>query len=126
MWKQYFQELYNNNQIDDNLPNNFSVEEKQKEIGKNSFETIKLILNCPFSKTEMLSCKEKLKNSKSSGADMIKNEVLNICLDNKNFLDALHINEMLINEIFDKDKYPVQLKTELIKLIHIKEEIHFE
>ena len=25
-WKQYFQELYNNNQIDDNLPKNFSVE----------------------------------------------------------------------------------------------------
>ena len=37
---------------------------------------------------------------------MIKNEVLKICLDNKNFLDALHL---LINEMFDKRKYPVQL-----------------
>ena len=54
---------------------------------------------------------------------MIKNEVLKICLDNKNFLDALHL---LINEMFDKGKYPVQLKTELIKPIHKNEEIHFE
>ena len=54
---------------------------------------------------------------------MIKNEVFKICLVNKNFLDALHL---LINEIFDKGKYPVQLKTELIKPIHEKEEIHFE
>ena len=28
--------------------------------------------------------------------------------------------------MFDKGKYPVQLKSELIKLIHKKEEIHFE
>ena len=28
--------------------------------------------------------------------------------------------------MFDKGKYPVQLKTELIKPIHKKEEIHFE
>ena len=81
-WKQYFQELYNNNQIDDNLHKNFSVEKRQKEIGKKALETIKLILNCPFSK-KILSCKEKLKTSKSSVADMIKNEVLKICLDNK-------------------------------------------
>ena len=32
----HFQELYNNNQIDDNLPKNFSAEKKQKEIGKRS------------------------------------------------------------------------------------------
>ena len=54
---------------------------------------------------------------------MIKNEVLKICLDSKNCLDALHL---LINEMFDKGKYPVQLNTELIKPIHKKEEIHFE
>ena len=52
---------------------------------------------------------------------MIKHEVLKICLDNKNFLDALHL---LINEMFDKGKYSVQLKTELVKPIHKKEEIH--
>ena len=33
-WKQYFQELYNNSQVDDNLPKSFSVDKKQKEIGK--------------------------------------------------------------------------------------------
>ena len=49
-WKQYFQELYNNSQVDDNLPKSFSVDKKQKEIGKGVLETIKLILNCPFSK----------------------------------------------------------------------------
>ena len=54
---------------------------------------------------------------------MIKNEVLKICLDNKNFLDALYL---LINEMFDKGKYPVQLKAELFKPIHKKEEIHFK
>ena len=48
---------------------------------------------------------------------MIKNGVLKICLDNKNFLHALHL---LINKMFDKGKYPVQLKTELIKPIHKK------
>ena len=48
-WKQYFQELYNSDQVDDNLPKNFSVEKKHQEIGKEVLETIKLILNCPFS-----------------------------------------------------------------------------
>ena len=48
---------------------------------------------------------------------MIKNEVLKICLANKNFLDALYL---LINEMFDKGKYPIQLKTQLIKPIHKK------
>ena len=66
-----------------------SVLKKSKRNWQRVLETIKLILNCPFSKKEILSCKEKLKNSKSSGADMIKNEVLKICLDNKNFLDVL-------------------------------------
>ena len=33
-WKQYFQELYSNNQVDDNLPKNFSVEKKQKKLAK--------------------------------------------------------------------------------------------
>ena len=33
-WKKYFQELYSNSQVDDNLPKNFSVEKKQKEIVK--------------------------------------------------------------------------------------------
>ena len=54
---------------------------------------------------------------------MIKSEVLKICLENKIFLDALHL---LINEMFDKGKYPVQLKTELVKRTHKKEEINFE
>ena len=84
-WKHYFQELYNNSQIDDNLPKNFSVEKKRKEFGKNALETIKLILNWPFSKKEILSCKEKLKNSKSSGADMIKMRSLRFVLITKAF-----------------------------------------
>ena len=33
---------------------------------------------------------------------------------------------LLINEMFDKGKYPVQLNAELINRIHEKEEIHFE
>ena len=33
-WKQYFQELYNNNQMVDNLPKNFSVEKKQKKLAQ--------------------------------------------------------------------------------------------
>ena len=48
---------------------------------------------------------------------MIKNEVLKICLDNKNILDALHL---LINQMFDKGKCLIQLKIELIKPIHKK------
>ena len=37
---------------------------------------MKEILNCPFTKKEILSCKGKLKNSKASGIDKIENEVL--------------------------------------------------
>ena len=33
-WKQYYQELYNNNQIDDNLPKNFNVEKSKKKLAK--------------------------------------------------------------------------------------------
>ena len=33
-WKQYFQELYNSNQIDDNLPENFSVEKSKTKLAK--------------------------------------------------------------------------------------------
>ena len=42
---------------------------------------------------------------------------LRFVLIKKNFLDALHL---LINKMFDKGKYPVQQKTELIKPIHKK------
>ena len=37
---------------------------------------MKKLLNCPFTKEEILTCKEKLKSSKASSVDMIKNEVL--------------------------------------------------
>ena len=33
-WKQYFQELYNNNQIDDNLRKDFSVEKSKTKLEK--------------------------------------------------------------------------------------------
>ena len=33
-WKQYFQELYNNNQVDDNFPKSFSVEKSIKKLAK--------------------------------------------------------------------------------------------
>ena len=33
-WKQYFQELYSSNQVDDNLPKNFSVEKSKKKLAK--------------------------------------------------------------------------------------------
>ena len=54
---------------------------------------------------------------------LIDHQVSCPCLDNENFLDALHL---LINEMFDKGKYPLQLKTELVKPIHKKQEIHFK
>ena len=84
---------------------------------------MKEILICPFTKKEISSCKDKLKNSKASGIDMIKNEVLKICLDDKGFLEAL---QLLVNKIFNEGKYPTSWKTELIRPIHKKEETSLE
>ena len=75
---------------------------------------MKQLLNCLFTKKEILACKEKLKSSKASGVDMIKNEVLKTCLDDKGFLKALQSN---VNKIFIDDKYPTSWKTELIRPI---------
>ena len=61
------------------------IEENNVELIRTDFETMKEILNFPFTKKEILSCKDKLKNSKASGIDMIKNEVLKTCLDAKSF-----------------------------------------
>ena len=52
---------------------------------------MKEILYCPFTKKEILSCRDKLKKSKASGVDMIRNEVLKTCLDDKIFLEALQL-----------------------------------
>ena len=52
---------------------------------------MKEMFNCPFTKQEILSCREKLKSSIASGLDMIKNEVIKICLENNNFLDVLQL-----------------------------------
>ena len=122
-WKEYFQKLYNSNQINDSLPKSFSNRAKQNRIDRTDFETMKEILNCPFTKKEILSCKDKLKNSKASGIDMIKNEVLKTCLDDKSFLEALQV---LVNKIFNEGKYPTSWKTELIRPIHKKEETYLE
>ena len=84
---------------------------------------MKKILNCPFTKKEILSCKDKLKNSKASGIDIIKNEVLKIYLDDKDFLYAL---QLLVNKIFNEGKYRTSWKTELIRPIYKKEETYLE
>ena len=57
------------------------------------------IFNCPFTKKEILSSRDKLKNSKASGIDMIKNEVLKTCLDDESFLEVL---PLLVNKIFNE------------------------
>ena len=51
----------------------FDYKENQNRIDRAYFEKIKKLLNCPFTKKEILACKEKLKSSKASGVDMIKN-----------------------------------------------------
>ena len=122
-WKTYFHKLYNSNQTNDSLPKSFSNRGRQNRIDRTDFETMKEILNCPFTKKEILSCKDKLKNSKASGIDMIKNEVLKICLDDKGFLEVLHL---LVNKIFNEGKYPTAWKTELVRPIHKKEETYLE
>ena len=106
-WKEYFQKLYNSNHINDNLPKSFSIRGKQNRIDRSDFETMKEILNCPFTKKEILSCRDNLKDSKASGFDMIKNEVLKTCLDGKSFLEAL---QLLVNKIFNEGKYPTSWK----------------
>ena len=106
-WKEYFQKLYNSNHINDHLPKSFSIRGKQNRIDRSDFETMEEILNCPFTKNEILSCRDKLKDSKASGFDMIKNEVLKTCLDDKSFLEAL---QLLVNKIFNEGKYPTSWK----------------
>ena len=54
----------------------FSNRGKQNRIDRTDFETMKEILTCPFTKKEILSCKDQLKNSKASGIDMIKMKFL--------------------------------------------------
>ena len=66
-WKAYFQKLYNRNQTKDNLPKSFGNIGKQNRIEMTDFETMKEILNCPFTKKEILCFEDKLKNSKASG-----------------------------------------------------------
>ena len=55
-WKDYFQNLYNSNETNDNFPTSFS----QYRIDRADFEKMKKLLNCPFTKKEILVCKEKL------------------------------------------------------------------
>ena len=57
--------LYNSNQINDNLPKSFSNRGKQNRIDMTDFETMKEMLYCPFTKKEILSCKDKLKDFKA-------------------------------------------------------------
>ena len=90
-WKDYFQNLYNSNETNDNLPKSFDYKGNQNRIDRADFEKMKKLLNCPFTKKEILASKEKLKNSKASGVDMIKNEVLKICLDNKRLLGIITV-----------------------------------
>ena len=61
------------------------------------------MLNCSFTKQEIISCRGKLKSSKASGLDMIKNEVVKSCLEDNKFLDALRL---LIDKIFREGRYP--------------------
>ena len=80
-------------------------------------------LNCSFTKKEILACEEKLKTSKALGVDMIKNEVLKLCLDDKSFMESL---QLLVNKIFNDGTYPTTWKTELIRPIHKKEETYLK
>ena len=95
-WKDYFQNLYNSNETNDNVQKSFDYKGNQNRIDRADFDKMKKLLNCPFTKKEILACKEKLKGSKASGVDMIKNEVLKICFDNKGFLESL---QLLFNKI---------------------------
>ena len=103
----------------DNLPKsfNYTCKGNQNRIDRADFEKMEKFLNCPSTKKGILACKEKLKSSKASVVDMIKNEVLKIRLDNKIFLESL---QLLFNKIFNDGKYPASWKTELIRPIHKK------
>ena len=118
-WKDHLQNLYNNNETIDNLPKSFNDKGNQNRIDMTDFETIKQLLNCLFSKKEILACKEQQKNSKASCVDMIKKEAIEICLDDKSFLEA---SGLLASEIFNSGKYSTSRKTKLIRPIHKKEE----
>ena len=76
-WKAYFQNLYNSNVTNDNLPKsfNYTCKGNQNRIDWDDFENMEKFLNYPFTKKEILACKEKLKSFKASVVDMIKNEV---------------------------------------------------
>ena len=64
-WKDYFQNLYNSNVTNYNLPKsfNYTCKENQNRIDRADFERMEKFLNCPFTKKEILACKEKLKSS---------------------------------------------------------------
>ena len=86
-WKDYFQNLYNSNVTNDNLPKsfNYTCKGNQNRIDRADFDKMEKFLNCPFTKKEILACKEKLKSSKASGVDMIKMKFLKYVLITKSF-----------------------------------------
>ena len=57
-WKDYFQNLYNSNVTNDNLPKSFNYKGNQNRIDRADFEKMEKFLNCPFTKKEILACKK--------------------------------------------------------------------
>ena len=86
--------------MDGKLPK--QINNRINKIDETILRKMKEMINFPFTKQEILSCREKLKSSKASGLDMIKNEVIKICLEDNDFLDAL---QLLINKIFREGRY---------------------
>ena len=114
-WYQYFYKLYNNNQMDGKVPK--QINNSINNIDETISRKMKEMLDFPYTNQEILSCREKLKRSKASGLVTIKDEVIKICLEDNNFLDAL---QLLINKIFKEGRYLQKWKTELIRPIHKK------
>ena len=91
--------------MDGKLPK--QINNRKDKIDETIPRKMKEMLNCLFTKQEILSCREELKSPKASGLDMIKNEVIKICLRDNNFLDAL---QLLIYKIFREGRYPQKHK----------------
>ena len=110
-FESFFRDLYSDNHTTIDTDNKNEYIKKADEINDNSLHPVNL--NVHFSKAEVTSAVKSLKSGKSSGIDMISNEIIKCFND-----DYLQLLTNLFNLSFDSKIYP--WNESIITLLHKK------